>query len=235
MHLIYVDDSKDQKLACFSALSISEDNWQGALAHLNEMRRQLRESDGLFTRKELHATEFVAGRGRIAQNVIPKARRVALFDFVLTSVRMLPGAQLFNAAVPKNDEERAFEYLLNRIEVNMSKSGSRAMIISDEGKSYDAMLRRMRHFNFIPSKHGHWHEHGSARNIPIERIIEDIVYRDSKRSLFIQVVDFCAFALLRRESQIASRNKYGLHLSFDILEPIIVKRANSRDPLGIIR
>ena len=65
--------------------------------------------------------------------------------------------------------------------------------------------------------------------------MEDISYRDSARSLFVQMADFCAYALLRRENPIPPKTKYGLDQSFYICEPIMVKQANGRDPYGVIR
>ena len=235
MHFVYIDDSKDEKLACFSGLSIPEDNWHRSIDALLDMRRSMRDSDEIFVRREIHATDWVGGRGRIAPHFVPKGARARLFDFALSSVALLPGAQLFNAAVPKAEEERAFEWMINRIHVNMRKSGSRALLISDEGKNYDAMLRRMRRFNYIPSKYGAWEDGSFAKNITANRILDDIVYRDSKRSLFIQMADCCAYALLRRENPIASKSKYGLDKSFYLLEPIMVKAANGKDQFGIIR
>lgn len=148
---------------------------------------------------------------------------------------MMPDAQLINAAVPLAEENRAFERLLNRINVNMRKAGSTAVIFSDEGKNYDAMLRRMRRHNFIASHFGQWPGGVPAKNIPLDRILEDLVYRDSKRSLFIQAADWCGYALLRRENPIPSKTKLGLDQSFYILEPIMVKAAHGADPYGVIR
>ncbi|WP_421882174.1 DUF3800 domain-containing protein [Pacificispira sp.] len=235
MHLVYIDDAKDDRLACFSAIVIPEDKWQDALVHMVEMRRALWESDNIYKTKEVHATEWVGGRGRVSPRYVPKGARVRLFNYILSSVALLPGAQLFNAAARRRDEDRLFEFLLNRINVNMSKSSSRAMLISDEGKSYDSLLRRMRHHNYIPSQYGAWNPGSYTKNIQINRIVEDISYRDSARSLFIQAADCCAYALLRRENPIPSKIKYGLHRSFYICEPIMVKQASGRDPHGVIR
>ncbi len=186
-------------------------------------------------RKELHATELLGGRGHYSSGFLPKGARARIFDFVLCSIVRLPGVQLFNGASHKSNEERLFERLLNRINVNMSKASSHALLISDEGKNYDYMLRRMRHFNYIPSKFGDWGAGQPAMNIPANRIVEDISYRDSARSSFIQMADLCAYALLRRERHLASKNKYGLHQSFFLLEPIMVKAAFRNDPYGIVR
>jgi hypothetical protein len=235
MHLVYIDDAKDDRLACFSAIAIPEDKWQLSLEHLVGMRRQMWASDQIYVRKELHATEWVGGRGRISPKFTPKGARARLFNYVLSCVTCLPSVQLFNAAAHRNHEDRIFEYLLNRINMNMSKSGSRAILICDEGKSYDSLLRKMRHHNHIPSMYGAWEQGATTKNIQINRIVEDINYRDSARSFFIQAADFCAYSLLRRENPIASKTKYGLDQSFYICEPIMVKQANGRDTYGVIR
>jgi hypothetical protein len=78
MHLVYIDDSKDPGAVCFSAILIPAVGWQGALDHLIALRRQLWESDRIYIRKELHATDFVGGRGRISPKyVIPLIAYVA--------------------------------------------------------------------------------------------------------------------------------------------------------------
>ena len=73
------------------------------------------------------------------------------------------------------------------------------------------------------------------RNIPINRIVEDLIFKESQRSYFIQLADFCAFALLRQENPVPSRSKYGIDKAFATLEPILVREASTKDPLGIIR
>lgn len=79
-------------------------------------------------------------------------------------------------------------------------------------------------YNPIPSKYGLWLDTGEAyKNIPIDRILEDPLFKDSEQSYFIQLVDFCAYALLRRERPIHSKTKYGLDKAFDILSPILVR------------
>jgi Protein of unknown function (DUF3800) len=236
LHLVYIDDSAEDRWVYYSALAIPVDQWRECLDHLADTRRQLWSSDQVYIRKELHATELLGGRGHYSKEFLPKGARARIFDFVLCSVVRLPGVQLFNGASHKSNEETLFERILNRINVNMSsKASSHALLISDEGKNYDYMLRRMRHFNYIPSKFGGWGPGQLAKNIPVNRIVEDLSYRDSKRSSFIQMADLCAYALLRRERPLASKTKYGLNNSFYLLEPIMVKVANGKDPYGIVR
>jgi hypothetical protein len=67
--------------------------------------------------------------------------------------------------------------------------------------------------------------------------VEDIVYRKSERSLFIQAADFCAFSLLRMETPTPKIERMGLADAFLVLERVLEKRAYSADPrrLGIVR
>jgi hypothetical protein len=198
-------------------------------------RQQMNASDRIYMKAEMHATDWNGGKGRIARHPVSKARRAQLFDFFLSGVASLPTAQLINAAVPKIDRDRAFQWLLQRVQNNMRISGSRCVIFCDEGKSYDAIRRRMGVFNFIPSKYGEWEGGDAAKNIPADRILEDLVYRKSDRSIFIQAADACAYALLRRERPIPSKTALGLDQSFYILERIMVKQAFGNDPYGVIR
>jgi len=115
---------------------------------------------------------------------------------------------------------------------------SYAILVCDEGKDaiYTRLRRKMGVYNPIPSKQGYWEDTGvKTKNIPIDRIIEDPFFKRSDQSYFIQLVDFCAYSLLRRESPLASKSKYGLDKAFSILDPALVKEACSYDPEGIIR
>lgn len=235
MHFIYIDDSKDQKLACFSALIMPTAAWRPNLDAVLSIRRKMRASDGIYMRKELHGTEWNGGKGRLAPHPIGKGRRAQLFDFFLNELAQLQNLKIINAAVPYGEDERAFEYMMNRIQKNMAVASSECIILSDEGKNYDKLLRKMRVYNHIPSRLGQWETGKPSKNIVTDRILEDIVYRDSRKSYFIQAADFCAYALLRHESHLPSKNAYGLHLSFKLLIPILVRQANAKDSLGIIR
>ena len=141
-------------------------------------------------------------------------------------------------AFPNQTKVRAFERMVNRVNRTLESWGSYAVLISDKGNeiAYTRLLRRMNVFNPIPSAFGVWADTGDRfRNIPITRIIEDPFFKDSRQSYFLQLVDFAAYSLLRRERPLASKNKYGLNTAFPILQPILVIEANRRDPEGVIR
>ncbi len=111
MHLVYIDDSRDEQLSVFSALAIPADEWRNAFEQVRHFRRNLRESDGIYIYTELHAWKFVSGRGRIADRVVAKGQRCQIFKDALQMVANLPGVRLFNALFPAKEDERAFEQL----------------------------------------------------------------------------------------------------------------------------
>jgi len=232
-----MDDSGDQNIRAYSALAISEVDWRESIACVKEFRRRLKKEYGIFITKEFHATDFVAGRGNIAENVVPKRLRSEIFRQTLQMTARLRSVRLFNAIAPRAQEALIFERLMNRINTNMRKCGSNAIIFHDEGKDYTKLIRRLGIFNPIQSMFGSWPEGNSYRNIPLEHVLEDIVFRKSKRSYFIQLADFCAFALFRCECPLASRKKYKLDTAFQELHAICIPQCYSKDPkrLGIIR
>lgn len=115
----------------------------------------------------------------------------------------------------------------------MKEWDSHALLISDEGKDYNRLVRKMGVYNPIPSRF----EGGASRNLVLDRIVDEILYKRSQDSHFIQIADFCAYALLRSERHIPAKNALGLHRSFERLVPLCQKQCFERDPrkLGIIR
>ena len=233
MHLIYLDDSGEKPYQIFSALAVPADQWTSTFRRIKAWRRALNESDGIQVAKEFHATSFCAGRGKLGLKDVYKQRRCQIFREALSLLANTPGLMLFNCRM--RDQKKAYEYLMNRINRTMQARNSHAFIIADEGQEaeYTRIIRKLSVHNPIPSRYGGWYG-GPTKNITLDYILDDPVFRDSGRSYFIQMADFCAYALLRREVQIESKNKYGLHTAFDLLEPICVKECNTKDPMGII-
>jgi len=237
MHICYMDDSGDSSARAFSLISIPVEHWKTGFATLKKFRQELRASDGIFIRKELHATKFLSGRGYISEKHIPLERRVEIYFQCLAMIGKLPEVRLFNAIDKPDSEDFLFERLLNRLNRAMKEWNSYAVIVSDEGKDYTRLARRMAVFNPIPSQFGWWAGGAAQKNIVVDRLIDDLFYRKSHDSYFIQAADFCAYALLRSERQLASKNALGLHKAFDQLIPICQTQCYAKDPrkLGIIR
>lgn len=233
MFLVYIDDSGDEHVRCFSALLVHESVWKTHLGTFRDFRRKLKLSDGIFVTKELHATEFTAGRGKLGKNLVTKGRRCEIYRQTLQMIAALPKLKMLNAFASKGNEKQVFERLVNRLNRTMAEWNSRAIIIHDEGKDYTNLVRRMCVYNPVRSRFATWPDGSVFKNMPTDRIIEDIVFRDSKRSSFIQMADFCAYALFRGEMPLASKAKYGLNEAFHILEPVCVQAAYARDPRGL--
>jgi len=114
----------------------------------------------------------------------------------------------------------------------------RAMIFADQGREIEItrVYRKMTVFNPIPSQFGGWSE-GATKNLPLQRIIEDPVFKPSHHSFFIQLADCVSFALLKRE-QPPTPNiaKYSINEFFDqCLKGVCFKHASPSDPLGVVR
>lgn len=124
------------------------------------------------------------------------------------------------------------------IELRLMAYHPRAMIGADKGSEVEItrIFRKMTVYNPIPSQFGSW-DGARSKNIPLERIIEDPVFRDSQRSYLIQLADCAAFALLKREvPPTGNIKKYGINSLFDeYLSPVCVKETCRLDPLGIVR
>jgi hypothetical protein len=134
----------------------------------------------------------------------------------------------------------AVDRLFNRIQTNVSRlqPPSHALVIFDKGKERQItkLSRRMSAFNFIPSKFECWPGGARARHIATDNVVEDPVFRESRDSYFLQLVDFAAFALLKREvppSPFILR--WGYHTLFEKLRPVLCLAASRSDPCGIVR
>jgi hypothetical protein len=241
MHFIYIDDSTDRPVNVFSALCVPCDRWNDVFHRLRQWRAHLRDTHKIPIKHELHAQEFLSGRGSSdAFKTLSRHTRAQIF---FTSMRVTNwlnqecGVTLFNVCTQDDNQARAFERLLNRINRTMQSRGSHAHLICDEGKElqYTRLVRRMRVHNYIPSAYGRWDSGEAAKNIPIDRIIEDPQFKDSKSSYFIQQADFTAYALLRRESPTPRLKRHGIHKHFDVLDRCLEKVCNRNDQKGIIR
>ena len=238
MHLIYIDDSGDEKIGVLFALVVPDIHFVSIFRQIRDFRRSLKQKYGIFVHKEFHASEFVSGRGKISNRTVTKYERCEIFKESLRLLSSIPEIKFFNAVFPAKEDERAFERLLNRINRTMSAWNSLAMLFIDEGKElqYTKIARRLSVFNPIPSKYATWLDSGQqTKNITTELIIEDPIFKKSQRSYFIQLADFCAYSLLRRENPIPSKSKYGIDVAFNILKPILITAAVRKDPEGIIR
>lgn len=239
MYLFYIDGSQDGHYYTYSALGIPSENWKTVAAEVAKFRKHLRAEYGIYLSKELHAWKFVSGRGRPSDRHLTKEKRVEIFNECLRFVVSLSPYKVILINVAMKNPDWAFERLVNRINRTMQTFGDLAMLICDEGNEWEYMklVRKMGVYNPIPSQYsGGWKDTGQAtKNLTIDRVIEDPLFKQSHRSTLIQLVDFCAYALLRQDKPHPARTALGLHLSFKELDGICHRPASPRDPQGVIR
>jgi Protein of unknown function (DUF3800) len=197
MWFVYFDESKqDNNFFVYSSLIVDSDHWNQAFEALKDLRRDLRREHGVYMRQELHAWKFAAGKGQIADRPILKPERADIFRQLLAFAGT---PQFFRVISSVNaDEFFAFDRIINRINRTAEAHGQRAILICDEGQEvqFTRRLRRMHVHNPIPSNRGVWQDTGTTtKNITVSRILEDPFFKDSKASYFVQLVDFCAYAL----------------------------------------
>lgn len=241
MFFAYIDDSTDRPYHIFSCILIPAANWNDAFGELRSWRANLRDNDDIPMSFELHACNFLSGRktnGRL--RALGRHRRAQIFHSQFSKLAELQplGIRFMSVCLANDRQDWAFERLLNRLNRTMQAWDSHVHLVCDDGKEdyYTKMVRRMRVFNLIPSNQGYWADTGErAKNITLERIIEDPQFKRSERSYFIQAADLTAYGLLRREVPTPTTKRHGVHKSFDKLQPIVVGAANPRDPMGIIR
>ena len=230
MHLVYIDDSGDEACIIYTAILVSSHSWHDTYNQIKRFRQRLRDKYKIPISKEIHSTKFVSGRGRISADILTKNIRIEIFNEFLKLISSLD-VRIFNS-IKHNSKQYiwAFNNLLNRIERTMKEENSKAILISDEGKEniLSKLRRKMAIHNPIPSNNSisHvWQDTGTpTKNIPLENIVEDIIFKKSHHSHFIQLADVCAYAFLRYEKPLPSKTKYQLDSSFQIVENVLFKR-----------
>lgn len=135
----------------------------------------LGEQEGLYVRKEIHARDFVAGRGKVGPKDIGKWKRSRIFYGLLQLVARLPGVMLINVCLdrPKTKDAQleAWDRLVNRIERTMKalddrEANLRTMLIGKVKSALapldaEAVAHRLNAFAaraILISDEGHEHE-----------------------------------------------------------------------------
>ena len=244
--IAYIDESYDESFFAMSALIVPVAHWRETFEAIKVHRQTLKAVYGIFTSKELHALEFVSGRGRISERMIPKGLRAQLFRETMDMLAGLPNVHVISGIWPIGDtgkkeiHAKAFSRIAERLQRRAVETGGHILRMVDEGKDVELrkIARRSAIYNMVGSRYGAWEDGSPAKNIPNDRLVEDPIFRSSARSYFLQLADFVAYALLKSESPPTPLVvRYRLDECYDRLKPIIITKASSKDPrkLGIVR
>ncbi len=254
MELLYVDESGDPGRQrggkgnnsahyILSGITLYISQWQMVGGSMKSFRRYLRDHYRLPLHVELHAAELIRISQAKEYKELKKRDRIRLLgDFV----RSFPGCfpeqtRILNVCLRKSDfpkvdnfQELAWRRLIRGFEKHLISRNRMGMIMADHNSdpTIGRVLREMR--TNYPLEAPYYHEAG--RRYPrVWRVVEDIVFRDSKSSGFIQAADAIAHCLYRKEFPKASLKKYNVDRFFDYLEPFLYLDMNPDDPHGIVR
>jgi hypothetical protein len=254
MYLMYVDESGDDGLVnsptryyVLTGLVVHELRWRAYLEEIIALRRQFRQQFQVRLRDEFHAGKMLTRPGEWAR--IPKHDRLTMIRLFADHLARLPDINFINIVVDKPGKppgfgvfDIAWKTLIQRLENTVShhnfpgpqNADERGAIFCDhtQDKKLTNLLRQMRRFNPIPNQPVFG---AGARNLPLQFIIEDPVYRDSAHSYFVQAVDLAAFLLYQHLAPSAYMRKKGGKNYFARLGPVLCRVASRTDPDGIVR
>jgi hypothetical protein len=125
VRFFYVDESYDDTKFCLSAISIRHTHWRECFDLIRQHRVSMNKDHGISAIKEIHAKDFVRGRGHISSHTLSGEELAELFFGILKLVASLPTMKIFNICLPRKsisgDQIVAWDRLVNRIERTMNK------------------------------------------------------------------------------------------------------------------
>ncbi|WP_236979319.1 DUF3800 domain-containing protein [Membranihabitans maritimus] len=252
MYLMYVDESGDVGLNnsptsyfILSAIVLHELRWKNTLSGLVDFRRMLRDTKGLKLREEIHANEFINKPGDLKR--IKRNDRLDILKKCIDWINSQQHLNVYSVVINKagrTDDifELAWNTLVMRFENtirNNNFSGpqnpdDRGMILSDntEGEKLRKLIRKMRHFNTIPNIQQFYA--GGYRNIKLEYIIEDPIFRDSQHSFIHQMNDVIAYCVRQKYEPNNYMKKKGGHNFYKRLNNVTTRAVSRSNDLGIV-
>lgn len=251
---MYVDESGDPGMAnspttlfCLTGLVVHETDWQPCLSALLGYRAQMRTQFGLKLREEIHAGELLTRPGSLAR--IAKHDRLTILRKLMDAAEQLP-IRVINVVVDKSLHSSpydpfaaAWQSLIQRFENTIAfqnfpgpANGLDTGLIlpyQTDTKKLRGLVRQMRRYNPIPNSGGGGGE--GYRQLPIAKVIEDPVFKDSAESLFIQTADCICYMLYQSIIPNKYIQKQTGHGYFRRLDKVLCREASRNDPNGIVR
>lgn len=252
MYLMYVDESGDPgprgsgEFFVLSGLILHESRWAECFALVKQLRVTLYDQFNIRRNYELHGNKNIAGRGALWGRRWPVEDRVRLFRVVLETVAQFPSVRTMSICVQKTDAKFrgqrgrnvhavGWTFLLQRFHnyIQNARGGQgtdTGIVIHDEGHEVEIrkLMRKLRVFNYVPSRFGN-----PNRNLPLTTLVEDPISRRSAHAQFIQLVDYIAYSVLRREMPVTKYPRF--NTVYEVLQPVVLIEASGDDPMGIVR
>ena len=249
---MYVDESGDTGLVgsptnhfCLVGLVMHESAWRQFMDAMLQFRRTMRSAHGLPVRTEIHAAEYIRSPPTPG---MAKHDRLAVLRNLLDELAKLPFVSITTVAVSKAGKppnydvfKNAWQALFQRFE-NTLRNGNfpgnfrtdHGLVLTDatDGMKLLRLVRRMSTYNPIPNTSSQFGQ--GYRNLPILKIIEDPVPKDSRDSYGVQACDVCAYFLQQRYNPNKYIRRSGAHNYFDRLMPVLNLRASRFNSMGIV-
>lgn len=217
--LIYMDDSGDPKtgLAVFGWIEIAPWDWADALGAWLTHRKRIDQKYSVPVSKELHMTEFVLGRGRIAKQIptefVSKEGRDLWKEFgahvaveglnTIGSCQGLKVGSIFRYGLPHQlhtTKHSLYADWLAELEADLASKNELALVFMD-GDGTEKAFRRAHRALSRQSRH----------------VIEDPIFLDSKASQLVQMADHVAWTanstLMRVPKHKFAHHWYSQHLA----------------------
>lgn len=207
MWLAYVDESGNKgydgsKSYTLGCVVVSANRWPDTFDSFIAFRRFLKKQFGIGVRDEIKASYLIRGNGGLASLGMGEHKRNVVYRAHMRLAIKL-GISVFAVVIDKeliydksrDPRDKAWEYLLQRLERLSTTSVTPVMLLHDEGEELlvRSFVRKIRRVNNPGSAFGP----GSLKR-PARLIIEDPVPRSSTHSYFIQLADLSAYAAYRR-------------------------------------
>ena len=209
MFIAYVDESGNTGIPgslsyTLGCVLVGGGTWLATLDGLVEFRRSLRDTYGIPVTAELKANYLLRSKGLLFRLGLSEEMRRDVYRACM-AIQPTVGIKTFAIVVRKerlatkkpgvDPREVAWEFLIQRLGATSERLKRPAMIVHDYGDAATVrkIARKARRAGTAGSHFGT----GQLRR-PARYLLDDLVPRDSRTSLFIQMADLNAYAAFRR-------------------------------------
>lgn len=251
MYLMYVDESGDCGLTgpsgyySLCGIVVHELRWRPYLDQLIDFRRRMKTQYGLGIRDEIHSGPFIHDMAYLPG--LSKHDKLSILRHFTNELAGMSDLSVIPILIDKSTKtagydvfEWAWKLLIQRFENAITarnlngpmNADERGILLPDKTSEVKLtkLLRKIRRYNPIPHK-----GRSGTYNQPVQMIVEDPCFRDSKASYFIQAADLAAYLLYQKQKPCKYIKKTGAAKYFDRLNPILYVHGCANDPQGIVR
>ncbi len=248
MRLYYCVEALGRRHHVRTALGVDERVWNRLHRRVHEWRRQLEQRCGIPADAELGpgalpATAITAAHScgcachgeplpPHGAEVVAQGLRVVEDFAVVTGGIHAINVCLDTEGTPAY-RKVSLDRLFNRVNATAARDGGYALAILGQEPDEPVVraYERLRSYNPVPVRVGACGDGWHTRNLPIERVIGEPVFRSPASDCLLQVAGLVAEALLWREEPGDGADSG----AFTILDRALNRRASRNDPQGVVR